>query len=221
MPKISINEQAGEVSIIENTPKQPKCCLMLAHGAGAGMDHYFMEDLANALVNQGVLVVRFNFPYKEHGKKLPGSPKPNIATIAKVADWCSTQYAGLPFFLAGKSYGGRMSSHFLAEFSPKNINGIIYYGFPLHAPGKPDTQRAQHLHSLKYPQLFIQGSNDKLATIELIRELVGNHKMAQLAEVPYADHSFKIMKKHQSIDTKPINHRLAVISKNWIDLQIS
>jgi uncharacterized protein len=219
MPKIFINEQAAEISIIENKPKQPKCCLMLAHGAGAGMDHYFLEELAHALAQQDLLVVRFNFPYKEQGKKLPRSPKPNIETVAKVADWCSNQFPDLPLFLAGKSYGGRISSQYLSVSTPQNIKGIIYYGFPLHATGKPGTKRAEHLESLNYPQLFIQGTTDKLASIELIRELTSKYQTAQLEEILNADHSFKIPKKHQLSETKSIYQHLAKITQKWIDVQ--
>ncbi|MEM6829712.1 MAG: alpha/beta family hydrolase [Bacteroidota bacterium] len=172
----------------------PKAVIIIAHGAGAGMDHPFMQSIAHAISQRGIHAVRFNFPYMEAGRKSPGSSKKNIEAWRVVIPEIQKKYPALPIFLSGKSYGGRMASHLLAETPIDGIQGIIYFGFPLHAPGKVGKERADHLDKINVPQLFLQGTRDKLATIGLIKEVVATLKDASLYEIPDGDHSFKVPK---------------------------
>ncbi len=193
MMNLFVTEEIGAVQAVISESKNPRYGIILSHGAGAGMNHSFMSKVAD-LFTENAHVLRFNFPYIDAGKKVPGSPKVSVASIQAAVDHMRKQYPTLPLFLSGKSYGGRMSSHLAAEVPKLPINGLIYLGFPLHAPGRDGIGRAKHLVQVKVPQLFIQGSNDKLANIKLIKEVAKKLK-ADLIEIEHADHSFKIAKK--------------------------
>jgi predicted alpha/beta-hydrolase family hydrolase len=185
----------GKVSAKYIIPTKPKCIFTLAHGAGAGMDHVFMEALAESLSKVGIATLRFNFPFTENKKGRPDSPAVAHATIEAAIVKARELNPKLPLFASGKSFGGRMSSQFLATHPDSPVTGIIFYGFPLHPSGKPSIERADHLKSLKIPMLFLQGSKDTLATPELIKRVCKSLKKATLVEFEGADHSFKAGKK--------------------------
>ena len=192
--ELHLPDDLGKIDLEIDEAQNPFATIILAHGAGAGMHHPFMKTIAQGFADQGVHAIRFNFPYMQQGKKSPGSPKKNITTwnavIEKVMEWNNAH----PIFLAGKSYGGRMASHLLAENSYDQVNGIIYFGFPLHAPGRDSTERAAHLVEINVPQLFLQGTNDKLANIGLIHEVIADLEDVELIELEGGDHSFKVPK---------------------------
>lgn len=192
-----INEEVGSVNALIDESNDPRYLVILAHGAGAGMQHVFMEGIAQGLSTLNAHVMRFNFPYMDAGKKLPGPPKVSQQSILAALDDINKKYWDLPIFLAGKSYGGRMCSHVVADGAAAHVKGLVYYGFPLHAPGKEGTKRADHLQQIKVPQLFLQGTNDKLASYDLIKKVVKAQQHAALYPVEHADHSFRIAKKHQ------------------------
>lgn len=181
----------GEVSAKYTAPDRPLCNLTLAHGAGAGMDHYIMEGLAVLLAEAGVAVLRFNFPFSEQRKRRPDSPAVAQLTIAAAIAKARTLSPRLPLIAAGKSFGGRMTSQYLAAHPDSRVDGIIFYGFPLHPAGKPSTNRADHLRGLRVPLLFLQGSRDTLATWELIQSVCKSLPLASLVRLEGADHSFK------------------------------
>jgi uncharacterized protein len=181
----------GEVSAKYTAPDRPLCNLTLAHGAGAGMDHYIMEGLAVSLAEAGVAVLRFNFPFSEQKKRRPDSPAVAQLTIAAAIAKAHALNPRLPLIAAGKSFGGRMTSQYLAAHPDSRVDGIIFYGFPLHPAGKPSTDRADHLRGLRVPMLFLQGSRDTLATWELIQSVCGSLPLASLVRLEGADHSFK------------------------------
>ena len=215
LKKVFVNDQSGSVSALVNESSSPKYVLVLAHGAGAGMEHSFMASLAEAVSAKSGHVVRFNFPYMEKGRKAPGSPKEAVATVARVVEEVGKLYPQLPIVLSGKSYGGRMASHWLAEGKSDSIKGIIYFGFPLHAPGKDGKERANHLTQVTLPQLFIQGTNDKLANFELISQVVAEQSNATLHEIANADHSFKVPKKSgKSADEVLLE--IAEVADQWV-----
>lgn len=189
--------------------------LILAHGAGAGMNHAFMQSVAALLNENGISVILFNFPYMEAGRKSPGSPKKNIETWQVVIEACSKEFKDLPVFIGGKSYGGRMASHLLAEHTFEIVNGIVYFGFPLHAPGRASKDRAAHLEQVKVPQLFLQGKKDKLANPRLITEVVHKLKRADLLLIDDADHSFHVPKKSGKTD-KQVLSEICLRCKDWI-----
>lgn len=159
------------------------------------MDHSFMETLANALSAAGIATLRFNFPFAEGKKGRPDTPAVAHATIEAAIAKARELAPKLPLFAAGKSFGGRMSSQYLAAHPESAVSGIVFYGFPLHPSGKPSTERADHLKALKIPMLFLQGSKDTLATWELIETVCASLKKATLVKLEGADHSFKAGKK--------------------------
>lgn len=192
-----INEDIGSVNALIDESNDPKYLVILTHGAGAGMQHAFMEAAAKGLAAKNAHVLRFNFPYMDAGKKLPGSPKISQQSIRAALEDINKKYWDLPIFLAGKSYGGRMSSHVVADGSAPQVKGLIYFGFPLHAPGKDGIKRAEHLQDVTIPQLFLQGTNDKLARLDLIKQVVKSQSNADLYVIDHADHSFRVPKKLQ------------------------
>jgi uncharacterized protein len=189
--KIEVSPIVGKVSAKYMVPDKPICILTLAHGAGAGMDHSFMETLADALAKVGIATLRFNFPFAEHKKGRPDSPAVAHVTIEAAITKARALKPKLPLFVAGKSFGGRMSSQYLAAHPDPSVKGIIFYGFPLHPSGKPSTERADHLKALTIPMLFLQGSKDTLATWALIKTVCESLRKATLVKLEGADHSFK------------------------------
>ena len=189
--KLEISPSAGEVSAKYIVPDKPICIFTLAHGAGAGMDHSFMETLAESLAKVGIATLRFNFPFAENKKGRPDSPAVAHLTIEAAIVKARTLTPKLPLFVSGKSFGGRMCSQFLSANPDPSVKGIIFYGFPLHPSGKPSTKRAEHLKNLKMPMLFLQGSKDALATWPLIKKVCESLRKATLVKLDGADHSFK------------------------------
>ena len=200
------------LNLILNVVNNAKALLIIAHGAGASMHHNFLNMITTAMNQHDISCVRFNFPYMDHGKKFHGNPKSNIDAWKTVLQWGLSNF-DLPIFISGKSYGGRMASHLLAEYSEFNIKGIIYLGFPLHAPGKPTLDRAKHLDSIESPQLFIQGTNDSLADFQLINDVISRLPKSTLSSFEGADHSFK--RKGKKIEQTI--HEIAAASLNWIE----
>lgn len=193
--QITVSPSIGAVSAKYLAPEQPVCILTLAHGAGAGMDHVFMETLAAALADSGIATLRFNFPFAEHNKRRPDTPAVAQLTIEAALAKAQTLQPKLPLFLAGKSFGGRMSSQYLAAHATTAAKGIIFFGFPLHPAGKPAIDRAEHLHAIKVPMLFLQGTRDALATLALLEGVCASLPKATLVTFAGADHSFKAGKQ--------------------------
>lgn len=189
--KLKVSPSVGTVSARYIVPDKPKCIFTLAHGAGAGMDHSFMETLAEALSKVGIATLRFNFPFVENKKGRPDSPAIAHMTIEAAITKARELNPKLPLFVSGKSFGGRMSSQYLAGHPDSSVKGIIFYGFPLHPSGKPSTERADHLKALKIPMLFLQGTKDTLATWALIKTVCESLRKANLVKLEGADHSFK------------------------------
>lgn len=208
--KFTVSKDIGKVSSKLVAPEKPKCIVTLAHGAGAGMDHVFMETLAAALAEAGIATLRFNFPFAEGKKGRPDSPAVAHQTIATAIAKAQELFPKLPLFAAGKSFGGRMSSQYLSAHPEEKVSGIIFYGFPLHPAGNPSTERAEHLKELKIPMLFLQGSKDALATWDLIEPLCKSLKKATLVKLENADHSFKAGKT----DTLSL---LVEATKKWVE----
>ena len=165
---LDVSPGIGQVSAECFVPEKPKCVITLAHGAGAGMNHSFMIALAKSLSEAGIATMRFNFPFTENKKGRPDSPAVAHKTIQAAISKAKELFPELPLFVAGKSFGGRMTSQFLSAHHDATVKGIIFYGFPLHPSGKPSTERAEHLKDVKVPMLFLQGTKDELATWDLI-----------------------------------------------------
>ncbi|MGB1242503.1 MAG: alpha/beta fold hydrolase [Chitinophagales bacterium] len=193
--KISVSEKIGSVSALLGMPKEATSLLVLGHGAGAGMTHSFMEQLAENLATQGIASLRYQFPYMERGSKRPDSPKIVYPTILAAINKAQELVPELPLYLGGKSFGGRMSSQLAAMESLEGVKGLVFFGFPLHAIGKSGIKRAEHLKEVLQPMLFLQGTRDKLAEVELIEEVCKGLKTATLQFFEGADHSFKVLKR--------------------------
>ncbi len=213
---VELSESLGSVTIEVNTASTPKYSLLLAHGAGAGLSHVFMDKLAVAISSFSGNVIRFNFPYMEQGRKSPGSPKPNIASIGEMVKFISTEFKALPIFLSGKSYGGRMSSHWVSESPDSDVKGLVYFGFPLHAPGRDSMDRAAHLYNIVIPQLFIQGTKDKLANYDLISQVVSQCQKASIHTIEHGDHSFKVPKKLTGKSGDDVINEIAGVTDQFI-----
>jgi predicted alpha/beta-hydrolase family hydrolase len=194
LSQLLISESIGKVSLLTITPKAMKAILVLAHGAGAGMTHPFMENLASQLADLSIGTVRYNFPYMEKRSKRPDVPAVAEKTVGAVLANTQEVFLRLPVFLGGKSFGGRMSSQFVSKQKPSGLGGIVFYGFPLHAPGKHEVQRADHLKSIHIPMLFLQGTRDALASLPLMEKVCQELGSATLVKFEGADHSFKIKK---------------------------
>src|SRR5262245_54739834 len=147
--KIPVSSAIGKVSAKLIAPDKPIAIMVLAHGAGANMDHAFMETLATRLSETGIATLRFNFPFMENKKGRPDTPAVAHQTIEAAITKAGELFPKLPVFASGKSFGGRMSSQYLSEHPEAIVKGIIFYGFPLHASGKPSTDRAEHLKKVK------------------------------------------------------------------------
>ncbi len=213
--ELFLNDKLGKISLETEDATNPIAVLILAHGAGAGMHHPFMVSLGQKLSEKRISVVRFNFPYMEQGRKSPGSPKSNIETWQLVVEHIESAFPNIPIFISGKSYGGRMGSHLIAENDMSSVDGIIYYGFPLHAPGRDSKDRAAHLTDVKIPQLFLQGTKDKLANIEMIGEVVETLSTAEMSVLEDGDHSFNVPKRTGK-SKEDVMSWLAEETTNWI-----
>lgn len=172
-----------------------KALLVLAHGAGAGMRHAFMEKLALELAARQIGTLRYNFPFIERGKKSVDVAPVAEKTVSMVIAKAQELFPGVHLYAAGKSFGGRMSSHYLSKASPSFVRGIVFYGFPLHPAGAPAITRADHLKQVNVPMLFLQGTRDALAEKGLIKEVCDSLSSATLVTFEGADHSFKAGKK--------------------------
>jgi predicted alpha/beta-hydrolase family hydrolase len=192
---IPISESIGTVSASIIEPKDPVAVLVLAHGAGAGMNHPFMITLAQALSGHAIATVRYNFPYMENKRNRPDPPAIAEKTVAAVMLKAHELFPDLPLFAGGKSFGGRMTSQRLAKECPSFVKGIVFYGFPLHPLGSPSTERAVHLKNITVPMLFLQGTRDKMAEMSLLEETCSGLPAATLSTLEGADHSFKSGKK--------------------------
>jgi predicted alpha/beta-hydrolase family hydrolase len=188
-------EKVGAVSGLLVHPRGAKSLLVLAHGAGAGMHHQFMENVAVKLADHGVATLRYQFPYMEKRSKRPDSEAVLTATVRAAVTAAKQYVAGLPLFAGGKSMGGRMTSLAAANEPLQDVRGLLYFGFPLHAAGRPSSDRGNHLVNVKLPMLFLQGSRDSLADLKLIKSLCKRlGERAELLVIDGGDHSFHVLK---------------------------
>src|SRR5215470_3521329 len=164
-------EGACEVSAILERPKRFEFLLLLAHGAGAGMHHPFLRKLCEELNRVSVGTLRYQFPYMEQRRKAPDRPPVLTSAVAAAVGEAAQYSEGRPLLAGGKSMGGRMSSQGAARGLLGSVRGLVFFGFPLHPPGSPGTKRADHLADVKQPMLFLQGTRDTFADLELLRQV--------------------------------------------------
>jgi predicted alpha/beta-hydrolase family hydrolase len=183
----------GAVSALLTQSPRAKACFVFAHGAGAGMAHPFMATVAAGLGERGIATLRYQFPYMEKGSKRPDAPAVAHAAVRAAVAEATRCCPELPLIAGGKSFGGRMTSQAQAASPLDGVQGLAFFGFPLHPAGKPSKDRAKHLSEIKIPMLFLQGSRDSLAELSLLEPAVnGLKRLATLHVVKDADHSFHV-----------------------------
>lgn len=189
------SKSSGEVSAILDRPESARWLYVFGHGAGAGMRHTFMNAAVRDLGARGIASFRYQFPYVEKGSSRP-DPQPILLSTVRAAVTAAREAAGdLPILAGGKSMGGRMTSLAAADGGLPDVRGLVFFGFPLHAPGAPGTARADHLARVAVPMLFLQGTRDKLADLTLLRPIVDKlGQRAKMHVVEGADHSFAMLK---------------------------
>jgi uncharacterized protein len=186
-------DDANTVSGLLLAPSQARACYVLAHGAGAGMFHPFMEAVARELAQRGIATLRYQFPYMEQGGKRPDPPKLAHATVRAAVGQAGQLMPTLPLVAGGKSFGGRMTSQTQAASALPGVRGLVFLGFPLHPAGRPSEERAVHLFHVEVPMLFLQGTRDRLADLGLLERLMERlGTRASLRLVQDADHSFRV-----------------------------
>ena len=202
-------------------PPRARACLLLAHGAGAGMAHKSMTAIADGLAERGIATLRYQFPYMEQRSKRPDTPKLAQATVRVAVAEASHRIPDLPLFAGGKSFGGRMTSHAQAEASLALVRGLVFLGFPLHPAGKPSDERAKHLFEVQIPMLFLQGTRDQLADLTLLQPLARKLGVrATLMLFEDADHSFHVPARTGRKDAEVMDE-LADALARWIDATIA
>jgi uncharacterized protein len=206
----------ASVSAVLRKPAQVSSIFVFGHGAGAGMNHPFMADLAAALGDRDIATLRYQFPFMEGGSKRPDDPATaQMAVRAAVAE-AAARLPGLPLYAGGKSFGGRMTSQAQASQPLAGVRGLVFVGFPLHPAGKPSTQRAAHLADVKVPMLFLQGTRDTLADLDLIRTTTSQlGRPATLHVVEGADHSFHVLVRSGRSDAQVLEE-LAETTATWM-----
>ncbi|MEP6944126.1 MAG: alpha/beta family hydrolase [Betaproteobacteria bacterium] len=198
-------EGAAPVSGLLQCPAQATACYVMAHGAGAGMRHAFMAEMANALAAQGIATLRFQFPSMEQGSRRPDNPAVAHAAVRAAVAAASRLLPGAALFAGGKSFGGRMTSQAQAAAPLPGVHALVFVGFPLHPSGKPSTDRARHLDAVELPMLFLQGTRDLLADMTLVRGVVAAlGTRATLEVVEQADHAFHIPARSGGRDAEVI-----------------
>src|SRR6266852_1436500 len=208
-------EGGGEVSALLCRTANARWLLVLAHGAGAGMSHPFMENLADELAGVGVATFRYQFPYMEQRRRVPDQPPVLTATVVAAVRTAAEMAPGLPLLTGGKSMGGRMTSQAAAQHALDGVRGLVFFGFPLHPPKQPGTKRADHLAKVTVPMLFLQGTRDELADLKLLRAVCAKlGSRATLHVIETADHSFQVLKKSGRSDAEVLRE-LAETTVSW------
>lgn len=209
----------GDVSALWSRPEGAVAVLALGHGAGAGMRHPFMEELTTALAAVGIATLRYQFPYMEAGRRFPDRPPRLIATVQAAVAQAQELAPDLPLVAGGKSMGGRMTSEAAAAGDLPAL-GLIFFGFPLHPPKKPGIERAAHLDSVAVPMLFLQGTRDALADLDLLTPVC--HRLgdrATLHQVVAADHGFAVLKRSGRL-AEGVMNELADTTRGWLERHV-
>jgi uncharacterized protein len=193
---IAVGDGTGDVSGLLARPANARALYVLAHGAGAGMRHPFLERVAERLGDQAIATLRYQFPYMERRARRPDPPAVAERAVRAAVLEAARAAPGLPLVAGGKSFGGRMTSAAQANEPLPGVRGLVFLGFPLHPPGRPGTARAEHLFRIEVPMLFVQGTRDEFAALDLLRPVIERlGERATLALVDGGDHSFHVLKR--------------------------
>ena len=199
----SADVRVGDVSGLLLRPDGAQLLYVLAHGAGAGMRHPFLESIAQRLAQRSIATLRYQFPYMEQRVRRPDPPAVAAATVRAAVIEAARVAPGLPLVAGGKSFGGRMTSTAQAEGPLPGVRGLVFLGFPLHPPGRPADKRAEHLAQVRIPMLFLQGDRDEFADLKLLKPVVKQlGERATLHLVEGGDHSFHVLKRSGRTDAE-------------------
>ena len=210
-------DSSGDVSALLLRPPDARALYVFGHGAGAGMRHGFMEGVAERLAERGVATFRYNFPYMEAGRKGPNPAPILLKTVRSAVATAAGLAPDLPLLAGGKSMGGRMTSTAASTEAIPGVLGIAFFGFPLHAPGRDSSERGAHLADVGLPMLFLQGTRDKLANLDLLRPLLATVSPAPtLHVVDDADHGFHVPKRTGRTDDEVMDELCDTLAE-WAD----
>ena len=199
------------------TSPRARAAYVFGHGAGAGMEHASMATVATELADLGIATLRYQFPYMERGSKRPDAPELCHATVRAAVAEAAQLASGLPLFAGGRSFGGRMTSQAQAAAPLAGVRGLAFLAFPLHPAGRPDTTRAEHLSAVNVPMLFLQGTRDELAKMELLQPVIAKlGPLARLHLLPDADHSFHVPARTGKKDPEVRREALQAMVK-WVE----
>jgi predicted alpha/beta-hydrolase family hydrolase len=213
-------DETRSVSALFQLPPAATACFVLAHGAGAGMDHPSMAAVATELAIRNIATLRFQFPYMEHGSRRPDPPPVCHATVRSAVAEAARLAPTLALFAGGRSFGGRMTSQAQAIEPLPGVKGLAFIGFPLHPAGKPSAERAEHLQEVKLPMLFLQGTRDELAKLELLQPVIDRlGARATLKLFQDADHSFHVPARTGRKDPEVRAEMLGALAA-WIEQAI-
>ncbi len=204
----------GKVSAVILRPDAATHLLVLGHGASTNMRHATMVAIADALAERGIATFRYNFPYSENGRGRDSQ----ATCVETVRNACRTAHQAAPdlkLLAGGHSFGGRMTTTAQAEEPLENVEGLVLFSFPLHLAGRPDTKRAEHLNDVDIPMLFLTGTRDELATLDLIEPTIASlGTRATLHFIDTANHSYKILKKSRTSD-EDVFAEMARVTRDW------
>jgi len=210
-------DETRSVSALLQLPSAATACFVFAHGAGAGMEHPSMATVAQELADRGIATLRFQFPYMELRSRRPDPPPVCHATVRAAVSEAARLVPTLPLFAGGRSFGGRMTSQAQAIEPLPGVQGLAFLGFPLHPAGKPSDERAEHLSNVKIPMLFLQGTRDELAKLDLLQPVVKQlGARATLKLLQDADHSFHVPARSGRKDAEVRAEMLDALAK-WIE----
>lgn len=208
--------ESHTVSGLFDLPANARACFVFAHGAGAGMNHPSMASVAGDLAEHGVATLRYQFPYMERGSRRPDPPALCHATVRAAVAEATRQAPGLRLVAGGRSFGGRMTSQAQALAQLPGVAGLAFLAFPLHPAGRPSQERAEHLSNVNVPMLFLQGTRDELATLELLQPVVQRlGARATLKLLQDADHSFHVRASSGRRDPD-VRQELVLALVDWI-----
>lgn len=208
--------EKGKVSALLIRPAGAGHLVVLGHGASTNMRHATLRTIAERLSEAGVATFRYNFPYMEHGRGRDSS-EVCTATVRSAVAAARAAAADLRLLAGGHSFGGRMTSTAASEAPLSGVDGLVFFSFPLHQPGRPDTKRAEHLASVTVPMLFLSGTRDELADLDLLQPVVKKlGARARLHLLDTADHGFRILKKSRGSDEE-VFVEMARVVREWTD----
>jgi predicted alpha/beta-hydrolase family hydrolase len=211
----------GSVSGLVLKPASPRALYVFAHGAGAGMTHRSMASIAEGLYQRGIATLRYQFLYMEKKSGRPDPPKLAQAVVRAAVAEARASMPKLPLFAGGKSFGGRMTSGAQAVEPLDGVKGLVFLGFPLHPAGKPGRERADHLAQVQIPMLFLSGTRDALAELDLLEPVARSlGERATLKLFDHADHSFHVPAKSGRKDAEVLTEILDDFAA-WVDKVIA